>query len=62
MKRFEAKWGSGYIHTQAREIEIEAITYDMGYDLEDIEAISALEVGQVWHEPTIRDHSVRRIL
>lgn len=61
-KRFEAKWGAGYIHTQAREIEATAITYDMGYDPEDIETIDTLEVGQVWIAPSFAEHSVRRVL
>lgn len=61
MKRFEAKWGAGYIHTQAREIGVEAITDHMGYDPEDIEAIDALEVGQTWIAPTVEEHSITRL-
>lgn len=60
MKKFIAVWGLGY-EPQYSVCDERVFTRDLGYYPEDIAAIEALEVGQMWRHDGLEIHHVTRL-
>lgn len=61
LKMFQSTCGAEFVFPGTRSVDASAFTEENGYGADDIEAISALEVGEEWQSSLHPTHTIKRV-